>query len=215
MSCLSGASGADPLPTVAEPNIQVHMDLFGPLKVRSSNGKKYIMVMTDAFSKYTEQAAIWDKKADTGAKVFFEHWICRHGVPAVIVSDPGKEFLNDTMKKLCELMVMDHSPMSSYHPLSNAQAETYNKTMTRYLASMLVNNTTLDWEEMLLAMMMAYNCHVHQATKESPLFLTYLHNPRLPYFNLDKPQPLYGRTYVDEAFKNLLKKCHINTRKTI
>ena len=196
-------SPLNPLPTVAEPNMWVHMDLFGPLKVRSANWKKYIMFMTDAFSKYTELAAICDKKAETVAKVFFEHWICRHGVPAVIVSDRGKEFLNDTMKKLCEFMGMDHNPTSSYHPQSNAQAETYNKTMIRYLSCMLDNNTTLDWEEMLPAMMMAYNCHVHRVTKESPFFLTYLHNPRLPYFNLDKPQPLYGQTYVNEAFKTL------------
>ena len=140
-------SPLNPLPTVAEPNIRVHMDLFGPLKVRSANGKKYIMVMTDAFSKYTELAAICDKKADTVAKAFFEHWICRHGVPAMIVSDRGKEFLNDTMKKLCEFMGMDHNPTSSYHPQSNAQAETYNKTMIRYLTCMLDNNTTLDWEQ--------------------------------------------------------------------
>ena len=170
------------------------MDLFGPLKVRSANGKKYIMVMTDAFSKFTELAAICDKEADTVAKAFFERWICRYRVPAMIVSDRGKEFLNDTMKKLCEFMGMDHNPTSSYHPQSNAQAETYNKTMIRYLSCMLDNNTTLDWEEMLPAMMMSYNCHVHRATKESPFFLTYLHNPRLPYFNLDKPQPLYGQS---------------------
>ena len=56
---------------------------------------------------------------------------------------------------------------------------------------------------MLSAIMMAYNSHVHWATKESQFFLTYLHSPRLPYFNLDKPQSLYGQTYVDEAFKNL------------
>ena len=68
---------------------------------------------------------------------------------------------------------------------------------------MLDNNTTLDWEEMLPAMMMVYKCHLHRATKESPFFLTYLHNPRLPYFNLEKPQPLYGQSYVDEAFKTL------------
>ena len=137
------------------------------------------------------------------AKAFFERWICRHGVPAMIVSDRGKEFLNDTMTKLCEFVGMDHNPTSSYHPQSNAQAETYNKTMIWYLSCMLDNNTTLDWEEMLPAMMMAYNCHVHRATKESPFFLTYLHNPRLPYFNLDKPQPLYGQSYFDEAFKTL------------
>ena len=93
------------------------MDLFGPLKVRSAKGKKYIMVMTDTFSKYTELAAICDKKAETVGKVFFEHWICQHGVPFVIVLDRGKEFLNDTIKKLCEFMGMDHSPTFSYHQM--------------------------------------------------------------------------------------------------
>ena len=57
------------------------------------------MMMTDAFSKYTELAVIEDKKAETVARVFFESWICRHGVPILIVSDRGKDFLNETMKK--------------------------------------------------------------------------------------------------------------------
>ena len=38
-------SPLNPLATVGEPNLHVHMDLFGPLKVRSAHGKKYIMVM--------------------------------------------------------------------------------------------------------------------------------------------------------------------------
>ena len=80
-------SPLNPLPTVGEPNLRVQMDLFGPLKVRSAHGKKYIMVMTDAFSKYTELAAIEDKKAETVARAFFESWICWHGVPILIVSD--------------------------------------------------------------------------------------------------------------------------------
>ena len=32
-----------PLPTVGEPNARVHMGLFGPLRVRSANGRKYIL----------------------------------------------------------------------------------------------------------------------------------------------------------------------------
>ena len=40
-----------PLPQCTEPNQRVHMDLFGPLKTTAS-GKKYIFVITDAFSKY-------------------------------------------------------------------------------------------------------------------------------------------------------------------
>ena len=75
-------SPLNPLPTVGEPNLRVHMDLFGPLKVRSAHGKEYIMVMTDAFSKYAELAAVEDKKVETVIKAFFESWICRHGVSA-------------------------------------------------------------------------------------------------------------------------------------
>ena len=58
---------------------------------------KYIMVITDAFSKYTKLVPIHNKEATTIARAFFEKWICRFGVPAVIVSDRGKEFLNKVM----------------------------------------------------------------------------------------------------------------------
>ena len=101
------------------------------------------------------------------------------------------------MKKLCELQGIDHNSTSSYHPQANAQAETYNKTMIRYLSCM-DNQSTIDWEEVLPAMMMSYNCHVHRATGESPFFLTHLHNPRLPIFNLNRPNPLYLREFARE-----------------
>ena len=75
--------------------------------------------------------------------------------------------------------------------------------MIRYLSSMLDNKHTLDWEELLPAMMLCYNTHVQRATQESPFFLTYLHSPRLPYFNLDSPRKLYGDDYVPNAFAQL------------
>ena len=78
-------------------------------------------------------AAIPDKTAVTVARSFFENWICRHGVPRIIISDRGKEFLNKVMVDLCDFMGITHTATSSYHPQSNSQAETYNKTMIRYL----------------------------------------------------------------------------------
>ena len=133
------------LPLCEEPNQRIHMDLFGPLLCRSATGNKYIMVITDSFSKYTELAAIPDKTAVTVAKAFFESWICRHGVPVMIISDRGKEFLNSVMVDLCGYLGINHNATSSYHPQTNSQAETYNKTMIRYLSSMLDNTMTLDW----------------------------------------------------------------------
>ena len=77
-------SSLQSLPICEEPNFRVHMDLFGPLRCRSASGKKYILVVTDAFSKYTELSAISDKSANTVARSFFECWICHHGVPRSI-----------------------------------------------------------------------------------------------------------------------------------
>ena len=83
-------SSIQSLPICEEPDFRVHMDLFGPLSDRSAPGKKYILVNTDAFSKYTELSAIPDKSVNMVARSFFEFWICRHGVPRSIVSDRGK-----------------------------------------------------------------------------------------------------------------------------
>ena len=63
-----------PLPQCTMPNQRIHMDLFGPLKT-SQSGKKYIMVVTDAFTKYVELIAIPDKTAETVANTLFTKWL--------------------------------------------------------------------------------------------------------------------------------------------
>ena len=56
-----------PIPLAAAPNHHIHVDLFGPLKV-TEGGKKYVCVITDAFTKYVELTAIPDKTAKTMAR---------------------------------------------------------------------------------------------------------------------------------------------------
>ena len=60
------------LATAGEPNERVHIDLFGSLKTRSASGNKLILVITDAFTKYTELVPILNKEASTVARVFFD-----------------------------------------------------------------------------------------------------------------------------------------------
>ncbi len=47
---------------------------------------------------------------------------------------------------------------------------------------------------------LAYNCHIHRSTKESPFFLTYIHDPRLPFFDLEQPKTFAKPTYAQEQF---------------
>jgi hypothetical protein len=51
-------------------NKRVHIDFFGPLKTMPT-GKKFMMCMTDAFSKYVELVAIPDKSVPTVGSAFF------------------------------------------------------------------------------------------------------------------------------------------------
>jgi transposase InsO family protein len=91
------------------------MDLFGPLKT-SNLGKKYVLCLTDAFTKYAVMIAIDNKEAPTVAKHIFEAWICKFGTPLEFVSDNGKEFCNNLAKELYALLQIKHSTTTPYWP---------------------------------------------------------------------------------------------------
>ena len=51
--------------------------------------------------------------------------------------------------------------------------------------------------------MFSYNTQVHKSTMKSPFFLTYLHDLKLPFFDIENPRPLYKDGYVPEASARL------------
>jgi hypothetical protein len=53
-----------PLPIPDRPNIRIHADLFGPMLTADSN-KKFVLCITDAFTKYAVVTAIANKEAET------------------------------------------------------------------------------------------------------------------------------------------------------
>ena len=61
---------------------------------------RYILVIADYFSKWTEAFHIKNKCADTVADVLVENIILRFDMPLAIHSDQGREFENGLMKSL-------------------------------------------------------------------------------------------------------------------
>jgi hypothetical protein len=176
------------MPICSSPNERLHIDLYGPLKT-SAAGNHYVIVMTDAFTKNVELAAIPNKTEDQVANGLFERWFCRFSTPTVMISDQGKEFFNKLVKRLCALLDVDKS------------AESYNRSIRKYITVMLDKNPTMDWEDLLPSMMLSYNCHVHRAMGDSPFFLTFAHNPRLPYFDIEKPRMFYDSSSVSDMYE--------------
>ena len=191
-----------PLPQCSQPNQRIHADLFGPLKT-SGSGKKYILCITDAFTKYVELVGIPDKEAETVSQALFNRWICRYGTPLQITTDGGKEFCAKLSQQLYQLMKIEHLTTSPYHPQCNSQAEIVNKTIAKYLSS-FVDETTLDWELYLPPLMFSYNTSMHSTTKFTPYFLTFGQQPRAPHFPTpDLSRKFYGESTVDEMWLKL------------
>ena len=190
-----------PLPQCTEMNQRVHMDLFGPLKT-SAQGKKFVLCITDAFTKYAEMLAIENKEAVTVGKAVFERWICKFGTPLEIVTDNGREFCNALSKELYKLLQIKHSTTTPYWPQCNSQAEVANKTIQKYLAS-FVNESTLDWPLYMAPMAFAYNTSLHRSIKSTPFFLTYGTQPRYPSFPNPEVQRYYGESQAAEWYQTL------------
>ena len=76
----------------------VGMDLIGPFKA-TAMGHQFVLTMTDYFSKYVEAVPIKDKSAVSVAKGIYEVY-CRQGAPVHIITDQGKEFVNQVAMHL-------------------------------------------------------------------------------------------------------------------
>jgi len=192
------------LPTVDQPNQRIHIDLFGPLKTLGQ-GNKMVLVMTNAFTKYREAIVITDKQAEMVAMEIFVHWICRFGSPIQIHLDNRTEFVNKLNKELFKLLDIKHSTTPPGHHQCNAQAESFNKTMAKYLAS-FVDESTLDWKQYLLALQFSYNTSYHSTIATTPFKLWYGMKPRTPLLpGQDIQRKFYGESFTSKRLQILQK----------
>jgi hypothetical protein len=193
-----------PLPNPERPNVRIHADLFGPM-LAAGRQHKYILCITDAFTKYAMVTAVENKEAEMVAKAIFNDWFCKFGIPAQIHTDGGKEFVNKLSNELFQLLNVQHTKTTPAHPQCNAQVEVFNKTVKKYLAS-FVDDTTLDWENFLPALMLSYNTSYHSTIATTPFELLFGEKPRMPSFpNPDIQRLHYGESTAAERYQLLQK----------
>jgi IS30 family transposase len=145
---LPAKAGLLSMPICRSPNERLHINLYRLLKT-SAAGNHYVIVMTDAFTKYVELAVIPNKTEDQVAKVLFERWICRFSAPTMMISDQGKEFSNELVNRLCALWDLDKRRTLPYHPQTNLSAELHNRSMRKYITDMTDKHPHMAWDALL------------------------------------------------------------------
>lgn len=68
----------------------------------ANTGNRYILVMTDHFTKWVEAFAIRVADAPTCAKLFVEEWIGQRGTPEKLLTDNGSIFVDELMSEFCK-----------------------------------------------------------------------------------------------------------------
>ena len=89
----------------------------------SRDGKENILVLTDAFTKFSQAFVTNNQKALTIAKVLVEKWFYVYGIPAHIHSDKGRSFENAIITQLYSMYNINQSTTTPYNPHGNSICE--------------------------------------------------------------------------------------------
>ena len=110
---------------VGAPLDRLSTDLIGALP-RTPRGNRYILVVTDQFTKWVEIFAIPDQSAETTARTILNEVIARYGSPTSIHSDQGANYESRIFRELCSLLEIKKSRTSVRNPKGNGQTERFN-----------------------------------------------------------------------------------------
>jgi transposase InsO family protein len=167
----------------------------------SLGGYKYILVITDHFTKYAQAVPTRDMTAKTTAEAFLNNFVVHYGFPQRLHSDQGAQFEGKLIKELCRMVGIEKSRTTPFHPQCNGICERFNQTLLNMLGTLEPIQKT-DWKSHVGPLVHAYNCTRHDTTGFSPYQLMFGRNPRLPIdvvFGLIESgeEQSYGR-YIEE-----------------
>ena len=89
----------------------------------SKNSKENILVLTDAFTKFSQAVVTPNQKVLTIAKILVDKWFYIFGIPAQMHSNQGWCFNNQIMKYLYAMYSIEQSTTMPYNLHGNAQCE--------------------------------------------------------------------------------------------
>ena len=142
-------------------------------------GNRYVVVFLDYLTKWVEAYPIPNQSAETIAHVLVNEIFCRHGAPEHLLSDRGTNFLSELVQEVCKHLRIKKVNTSGYHPQTDGLVEKFNSTLISMI-SKVAQSSGRDWDCHFPYLLFAYRVSVHESTKESPFYLLYGRDPRLP-----------------------------------
>ncbi|GFY07584.1 retrovirus-related Pol polyprotein from transposon 412 [Trichonephila clavipes] len=198
------------MPIVSKyPNEIVTLDLVGPYPASRPERYKFILVITDHFTKWCELIPLRKASAQTIANAFFNNYITRYGAPISLISDNGPQFISDVFEHLSHRLDIKHMKTVTYRPQSNL-TERVNRNLVQMIASFVEENHE-NWDQFLHEFAFALRTAVNETTNKTPaeLFLgRKIITPFSKLINVKEDAKYVGNNIerlFDEARRNMQK----------
>ena len=107
-------------PLLSIPFQKITWDIMGTLPPLVK-GKRYILVITDLFTKWVEAFPLQETSSETLASILLNEVICRFGTPKVLHSDQGRNLCSNLISPSCDLLGIHRTNTTAHHPQGNGQ----------------------------------------------------------------------------------------------
>ena len=190
---------------VGRPMDRINIDSVGPFPP-DENGNKHIMVFIDVFSRFVELVPVPDTSALVAAKEIVK-FVGRYGTPNEILTDNGKQYVNELSTYLYDLMYTDHITVLPYSHQENSVVERANKEVNKHLRAIIFDRKIkTNWSLVLPLVQRVMNTFVHSSIGCAPAQIIFGNALDLDRRILHSPPPddeFTNTTYPEYVYKLL------------
>jgi hypothetical protein len=170
----------------------VGVDFLGPLPTGEN-----ILVVVDYYSRYYETVIMRTASAEKTVESL-EVIFARHGLPEVLTSDNGPQFISEKFKIFMQENGINHRRVTAKWPQANGEVERQNRSIMKRLK--LAQAEGKDWRRELVRYMAVYRTTPQHTTGNTPAFLLMGRHPRTKLPELS--QPVHGDEETREGINS-------------
>nr|GEV56623.1 putative ribonuclease H-like domain-containing protein [Tanacetum cinerariifolium] len=115
-------------------------DMMKPMQVESINKKRYILIIVDAYSRFTwvKLLRMKDEASEIIIKILKQAQVSLNATVRYLRTDNGTEFLNQTLRYYMEDVGITHHTSTTRTPQQNSVVERRNRMLVEAVRTMLI-----------------------------------------------------------------------------
>ncbi|GFW51408.1 retrovirus-related Pol polyprotein from transposon 17.6 [Trichonephila clavipes] len=185
------------------------LDLLGPYPTSRPERYRFLLVITDHFTKWSELIPLQKASAHAISSALFENYISRYGSPISLISDNGPQFISEVFEHLNHRLDIKHMKTVTYRPQANL-TEGVNRTLMQMISCFVEENHD-NWDRFLHEFAFALRTSVIETPGKTPDELFLGRNIITPFSKLINVTE--GTEYVGGNIEKLFDEARHNMRK--